>query len=398
MSIIILCAALLSAQPETRAGEPLSLERAVALGLENQAFRTVLEERVALAGSDILRHKTPENPVLAVTTEQIDQAGTETEEHYLILSQKLFPMGQRRIRAEAAERDRAGVLADNEQTRLERTVLIHGAFFAVRYHQRRLEDLEARARGAERMAEAIAERERAGLVSGLDRRKLRIERAGIEAGIATERAALAGRAQALATLLGLERLPELTGDLLPEVPDSPDGIEDHPLLRGHLARAEAATIEARAASRRLIESLTLEAGMKQTGLDGVTDRGFYLGVRLPLPAFDRNKAARAAARAEEGIARSEHRAAVDRLTGNLRAVRTELLGLLEAVERYEAEALPAARELVDITGYAYAAGEIAIHELLIAYRTLEDARLRVTDMAMAARALAIESIALGGDL
>ena len=400
MHTIALCLLpfVLPSQTEPPTADVLTLDRAVALGIERWSHRTVLEARVAAAESEIIRHKTPENPVLAVSTEQIDQVGTEAEEHYLLVSQKFVTGGRRRLLAEAAIRDRASVLAANRQARLERIALIHQRFFQVLYHQRRIEDLAARARGADRIVEAIDAREKAGLVSGLDRRRLRIERAEIEAGLASERAALAGSGRLLAGLLGLDRLPRPVGDLLPDPPEPQSIREDHPVLRAHLARADAAVLEERAAARRLVGEITLEAGLKQTGLGGVTDRGFYLGARLPLPAFDRNKAARARARSEERIARGEHQASRDRLVRRFRAARTELVGLRDAAERYAADARPAAHELVEIALFAYEMGELAITELLIAYRTLEDVRLRVTDMSMIARERAVSLVAAGGDL
>ena len=243
----------------------------------------------------------------------------------------------------------------------------------------------------------LAIREAAGDAAGFDR--LRAEREAFD--LDAERA-LAGTelARAQATLVGLfatavdpDKVIAVRADQVRQpVPPLATLLARAESTRGELLalarEAEAVEIAARAAARRSVPEPELVVGVKtSTAIGG--DVGGVITIQASLPLFDRARPerARAAAQAVEAEARAE--AFRLSLRAELAGLRSAVIQHRGALDRYRA-ATDASGEVEQIARASYDAGERGILELLDAYRTVAEARMRLAALERAAWEAEIE--------
>ena len=154
------------------------------------------------------------------------------------------------------------------------------------------------------------------------------------------------------------------------------------------AEAERADYLTRAARRRAIPEPSLTLGAKTTEVASDADAGSVAAISISIPIFDRGQGARAIARAEGALLRSQREALARKALAEAEAALAQAAARREAAESYAAAADP--DELIRIARAAYDAGEMRILELLDAYRTAINVSLRTIELRGEARRAEIE--------
>ena len=339
------------------------------------------------------------NPAVAYTREE---AGAAVDD-FLLVSQELPLWGRRRRLGEAAGHAVSARAADADARLLAVETELRLVFADLLLAQERVRSLAA---GAGRLDELIAvlrTREEQGEGSRFDR--LRAEREAAEVDADRALADIARR-QAQARLSaffadgtdpdGLTAAGRLD-DYPPPASAPPQPSEGRHDYRALGLEAERWGAEGRAARRLRLPSAQVTGGLKRSaGLGstgaglGSTGTGFVLGASLSVPLFDRGQAQAARAAAARARVEAERQALAARIAAEVRAASAAAVGGRELADRYRAESVSRADELVAIATAAYEEGEFGIIELLDAHRVSLRANLRSLDLAAAARRAAVE--------
>lgn len=161
----------------------------------------------------------------------------------------------------------------------------------------------------------------------------------------------------------------------------PPSPEKHPRVESLEAASQASGTEARAARRRWVPDVVLFAGYRAvTGAGAETGHGIALGLTIPLTFFDQGQGEAARAGAEQAFAR----ASVDLLKRESTSLTKASALKLQTLEGSVADLDRAVTEAATLQTKAatlYAAGEVAITELLDAFRAVEATRLARIDLA-----------------
>lgn len=348
----------------------LSLEQAVAsFAAHSPDLRALRADGDATVGAARAVGVAP-NPTLGFTREAIRDGDRRAGETYLTLSQPLrWPWAasaRSRVASQARAAADARLAADSLALEYSVRQLYVEAWLAEQRHEV-LVRLDAVVRRAE---ERGVERFAAGDLSGLDRRRLTLERARYDRLLTSARLA----EDAARRSLGAAILPTSDSALVAPagMPDREAvariGVADalraggqHPLVlaaRFDLALAE---LEASAEAAVRTPPPTLTAGYKHQD-DGL--QGLLVGAALPLPLFDRRGGLREAASARVA-------AAAARLEQVERRVRDQLLHALarhaaaaEQASQPAAAGLDTDGDLVAIALVAYEEGELDLLDLL----------------------------------
>jgi outer membrane protein TolC len=317
-----------------------------------------------------------------------------------LLARQELPISGRRGRLQTA--GRLAVDAAQAEAQLERVQLqadVREAYTALLLSQQREEALQESMDALRKLISVLRTREEGGEGSTYDR--MRGHRALID--LEAERSLAAGdRAEAqgrLASYLGPGATPEalVAADSLIATtshPPLPALIEQALANRGDYRASEfsVARFEAeRAAATRLqIPTPTLTGGLKRSDFGGTTSSGYQVSVDLSIPLFSRGQAATALATAQKARAQAEAESWRVQIEAEVGAAYNVARIQQERLTRYQESAAAIAEPLAKIGRVGYEEGELSILELLDADRQALEARLRILDLAAAARRAAIE--------
>lgn len=384
------------------AAPQITEDEAVGRALSRPEVRDAIEGEVEVSAGDALRARMWPNPVASYTREQTWGGSNRSSEDYALLTQSFEISGRRGLRGEAADSRVRAATARGASSRLVLEAEVRTRFHDLLALEARTAAVREALRRTEKLAAAIALRERAGDVSGYDRRRLEREHASLAARLAVEQAR-AERARArLGGLLGEKTPVRVVGALLPqEELASPEALADRvgtrPDLLALADEARAGRLEQQAAGRWWIPELALTGGYKGIGLDGQRLDGFVAGIAIPLPVFDRSQdeAMRGTGLAKAANARLTLEA--DMAGAEVRGLRIEAADLSAAARRFRAEATGTSLALTVTAEAAYRGGELGILELVDAHRGALDAEVQAVDLEWAARKARIElDLAVGG--
>lgn len=379
--IVGACLALAAPVAAQEAAKVVTLDEALALfAVNNLELRLARTETAETAGMARQAAAFP-NPALSGTHETLSGDERDISESYLNLSQRLEWPGTRSARIQAAQRAAEAAMARLAADSARLAFQVKEAWVRAARARRAevvLGEVTEVFREGMRSAE---ERFAAGDLSLYDRRRIQVERVRYETRLAEAELEAAAARRELALLV----LPE--GDAREVAPASglaglpprvtPEAARATALdRRWELAAARAGVASAEAgaslARRERIPHLTATGGYKRQsdGLDGL-----FLGLSIPLPAWDRNSGAVEAAEARV-------RAADSRVS----LVRRQVLNdVARALERYRSLAARAeflrptgddrGADLLEIARVGYAEGEMDLLELLDAARAHLEANL-----------------------
>lgn len=359
-----------------------------------------------------------------------DDDATATQEFSASLRAELDLFFRRRRFAEASRHRESAFLAEDDRRSLEVAAAVHTAFYAVRYHERRLRSLEEWTGRLERGLEVLRAREERGDASAYEVRRVERELLLVRAERLREESRLDEAWRDLHVWCPWEARPQLVGELAPETgadgslpgasatqdlvgarravdgadarvrgeasPDAatdglPDELPDTVRLV-HLGRAVEA--ERRAWGAPFLRGWEVGAGYRRVEVGDDRDEGLILSLSVPVPLWSPDGPRRDRLRAEGIRIGSELRLERQRATEAARSAELRLVRLREA-----AEALSSPRADAEFTAQAeaaYAAGESTLSELLDAYESAAELELTRSDLQWEARRASIELDRLRG--
>ena len=367
---------------------PLTEPEAVArLSLESPRARAI-RAGVNVARADALAAGRVPNPRFTLSRESVSGVA----ENFYLFSQSLPVTGRRGLEVDSARQHvQASELRAEDLVRRLRAEL-RRAFIDLSVEDARERELDAALQSLQLLGEALARREAAGDAAGFDR--LRAEREALDvAAVLGDTRARRARAQGV-----------LASFFFP-VPDpatlhaAPVAIAHGPLpaaddLVAHAERSrpdlqalerdiEAARLAGQVASRSRVPEPEVVAGWK-TSSEGEDRTGYVVSLLANIPLFDRAKPERTLADARERLAIAERDAVRAELAGTVRGLRAAAQERQSAADAYRREAVPRSDQLRRIAQVSYDAGERGILELIDAYRSAADARLRLLELDAAA--------------
>jgi len=322
------------------------------------------------------------NPELAVNVENVPSSGGTAREdasESLQLSQTFELGGKRIARLNAANLESSIAGWDYEVARLQAATDAAQLFVDVVSSQERVAILREFVTVSQKTYSAVEARVRSGKSSPIELDRAKVSVATAKAALASEEIKLAASRDQLAALWGgghatFRRAAGRLGTdrSAPTLEKVRASLEANPSLArwgdtiGH--RYALLAVE----HSKAIPNVTIGAGVRRFDTDGSS--GMVAGVSVPLPLFDRNDGAIAAA--EHRITRAEYdaQAARTQLTGTL----IGSLGALRAADaqakQLEASVVPAAQAAFDRTRTGYEEGKFDLLNVLDTQRTLFEAR------------------------
>lgn len=326
------------------------------------------------------------NPVLGVEVENFGGSGPyegfELAETTASIGQTLELGGKRSARIAAG---RASVAAAQARVALARSDFASDLAIAyaeaeaaaakVAQAEEALSAAEADARAARELVDAGREAELRALQGAAERDAARAERDSAHA--ARDAAFLH-----LSTLVGTDVVYDSVSEsLLNRTPaQNVADVFETPAILAARAEREAAAARVRVESRKAVPDVTVSAGVRRFSGDDAT--ALVGGVSVPLPLFDKNRGATAAARAELTAAEARLRQAELEASASLRAAQSHArsaAGRVTAAMAGEA----AAAEAYRLARLGYEAGRVPLLELTNARRALAEARVRALDARLA---------------
>lgn len=387
-----------SAQTITVLTEAQALERMRTEHPQARALRFGVQELEA----EVRERTLVPNPTVSYTREG---AGISVDD-FLLVTQALPVPGRAGLLGEAAGWATTAAQADAEATLLSLATDLRLGFTDLLVAQERLGILGEAARTLTRLVDVLREREAEGEGSRFDR--LRAEREIADVETEHEEAAIS-RLDAQARLSAFFA-PGLDPRALRAAGSVTDGgdvpaldplmiglLDQRPDYRALMLEEARWDAERRAAERLSYPVASLSAGLKRAGPDGARSSGYAVTASVAVPLFNhgQSQVARAeAAQARLGAARDVLGA---RITSEVRVAHVAASRYHALADRYRADSLEAADELLVIAGTAYEEGEYGILELLDAHRVVLGARLRLLHLSATARKAGINlDRAVGG--
>jgi cobalt-zinc-cadmium efflux system outer membrane protein len=343
------------------------------------------------ARAEILAAGARANPTLGLDREEVfPDAGSAT--NYARLTLPVDVSGRRSRRVEAARASAGAAAADAEITRLELVVEGLRVFHEAAYARLHAESLRADREALVRVVEIVRKRTSAGAASGYDLQRFELELATYDdLLVSADTALLVARAR-LAALVGKPRQAIDAGGAL-DLPATPAALasllSDTLAQRGDVraARLRVASAEARrvAAARAWIPDFGLSVGIMSADVGDETALGYTLGLALALPFFDRGQAERARAAAARRAAEADTRWLETQVPAAVMLRHATLLRRIEQAQRFSDEQLARLDALLKAAEAAYREGQSTVVELLDAYETARDTRLRGLELRRDAR-------------
>jgi cobalt-zinc-cadmium efflux system outer membrane protein len=323
------------------------------------------------------------NPTVSLELEDFggsgELGGLDSAQTTLLLGQLIELGGKRAARVDIARAARDLAAWDYEVRRIDVLAQTAAAFVNVLAAQQRHELAGATLELARSSAAVASRRLRAGLAAPAEeiRASVQIDVAGVE--LEHTEHELATARQALAAAWGGEaaRFERAEGDLetLPVVPTAEElahSLDASPsVARWQAELAQRRALRARARSER-VPDVALHAGPRR--LSGPEETALVVGFTVPIPIWNRNRAA--IVEAEHRIAKlsAEARAGRVQAVAELAAARVGFEAASEEAMLLRTRVLPGAERAVDATRRGYEAGSSPQLEVLEAERTRLAAR------------------------
>ena len=320
------------------------------------------------------------NPSVSLDREEVFPDGGSVPTSYARLTWPVQLSGQRGRRVAAARAAADAVAADAQARRFGLVVAGLRTFTEAAYARLRLELLRGERDMLVRAVDVLRKRSGAGASSGYDLQRFELELAAYDDLVVSAEIELDDLRTQLAVAAGApgERL-----DAASE-PDS-DLLAGRADVTAARLRARSAEQRAAAAGRGKIPELAISGGMMSADTGRGNALGYTLGLSFTLPVLDRGGAATAKARADRRVAEAEARVLESSVPTIVRARRDTLRRRIAQAETLTAGRLARLDALLRSAETGYREGEGSVVELLDAYQTARDTRLRDLELRRDAR-------------
>lgn len=382
------------AQPATTT---LTLDAAIARAMERSAFVVTAMAERQVADAQLQSASAWANPTLHVELENVLGKGSNADfdaaETTVSLAQELPIGGHRGALRRAARASQASASAGLQvaQLSVRRDVTI--AYAEAIAADRLATIARSRASIAAETRRAVEQRYAAGLESELQNSRIAVETSGLQA--AAQRAAagaLAARrrlAQYWRTDTVVEPLDDVWFDASSGATNGRAAVAlgldgTHPRVQQLQLATARAQAELDAVRAQRLSGLEATLGTRRfKDLPSDSNQAFVLGVSVPLPLWDRNRAGIASARAELMRMELELEQTGRDLAAQYQFAVAELGAATLEVQALAA-ALPAAESAARLSSQGYDAGRLSLLERLSAERALFDAREQLEGARLAA--------------
>lgn len=375
-----------NALPPAAAGQPFTLDRALALAGAASPTVDSADAGVRVAGAArVIAGRRP-NPTIEAQAENIAGSGpyrgTYSSETTVSLALPIELGGKRAARIATAE-------ARGSRARIEAAILladlrleIMRAYNGAAAAERRLAVADEQARIAAEGLNVAETRVAAGAASPIERQRAVVVKLNAAAALEGTRRTAGVLRSNLARLIGqpvigaldLAWFDRTANDYGPVEPVGTEGTLALAAAAAELAVAEAGVRQARTMR---VPDLTLSAGARR--LAASNDMAAVVGLSLPIPLFDGGSAAVGQATAERDQADARRRIAAIAAGQAIALAVVERANAATRARMAGGPALEAAREAARIARIGYAQGKFGQIELLEAERTLSETRAAAID-------------------
>jgi outer membrane protein, heavy metal efflux system len=389
--------------PESAAAGPkgeLTLPQALALILARNPNLAAAAWEIRIRESGMAQAGLGLNPELSFDLEDFAGSGNHTgvgaSQATLQLGQEFELGGKRKARRKTSDRARERSLWEYEAQRLETVRAASQAYVEVVSAQRAVGRAATAVGLADKMADAVAMRAKAGRASVVEQNRTQVATAGARIEQEWAKHRLEEAREALAALWGesepgFDSAHDVLDSLiaLPGLDRLAACLPEHPELAGldaEMARA-AALAEQESANR--IPNLIVKGGVRH--LAATEDVALVAGMSLPLPLSNRNQGRILEARQQKAQAAERKRAAAIALRGRLaEAYKVAATAVLE-LDLLRKSVVPGAEAAFSNTQIGYQQGRYGHFEVLDAQKNLNAAHLQylraLTDFHRAVAAL-----------
>lgn len=367
----------------------ITLEQAVSRALKHNPLLAAGTSALSAAGARITQAGLLPNPELELQSENFGGSGTldgfNAAESTAVISQPILLGGKRARRQAVAEAERALAGRDLEAVRLDVAAGTRLAFYNVLAAQQRVELARELLAVAERFADTVQKRVDAGKVSPVE-----ATRAGIEVSAARVRVSRAARELDAQRALLAASWGAMEADFdravgePPSPGDLPSGLAPlQQLLSGTPEVQRVADLVER--QRRVVELERsfripdLRVGIGQRRFEETGATAWVAGVSLPIPIFDRNQGARAAAEFDLERVRRDAEALRIGLEARLTSAYQRLQARADEVTTMSRDIVPATRAAFASTEVGYREGKLGFLDVLDAQRALFESRMLLLD-------------------
>jgi cobalt-zinc-cadmium efflux system outer membrane protein len=343
------------------------------------------------------------NPSVSYEREEVFPNGGGIGTSYLRFSLPLEISGRRAARRDAARAEVAAITAEGDGARFALTMQALRTFRTAAYEYARLELLRAERAALASAVEIVRKRTAAGTASGYDLQRIQLELAAYDDLIAAAHTQLATARLELGAVAGIPEGADAAEQVaLPSDPPAlavllGDALAGRPDVRATAARGDAADALARSARRGWIPELSLTAGyMRQNVSADIAASGYSAILGLSLPIFDRGQDDRARALVQRRAAEAERQIIARTVPATLRARHQALVATIARARTVERDQLARLDQLLRSAETAYREDGGNVIELVDAYTTARDTRVRDLELRRDARLAEVDLwIALG---
>ncbi len=363
----------------------ITVEAAVAQVLASSPELAAAAEAVRAKEGEARQASLWLNPELVGEVENFAGSGEakdfDTAEYTLSLAQPLDLSGKVRRRALAADYERRLAGWEYETIRLDLLTATRRAHAEVTAAQQNVTLARELAQLADNLAEAVRKRVQAGKVSPVEMARIdvvqtaaRTEALRAAQELATARAALValwGEGAAPSEWVAVEDRPaakvpdpRAVEPLLAQTPEAARWADELALRETEFAFAQAGAVQ----------DVTASLGVRRFA--ETDDNALVAGLSVPLPVFDRNQGAVAAAAARRVEAERRRSAFRARQKADFQAAYNTLKAADLSARSLDDRIIPSARSVFSATTSGYQAGKFSLIELLDAQRTLFEAQVQ----------------------
>lgn len=366
LTCLLACVSAVAADPVSR----LTLEQALALAeqhhpelAEARALADAADGRARQAGAF-------PNPDVIARMESARFRDPTAEAEFPVGISQTIPLGNRLGKARRVEQlDRQRLLLDAEARLRAVRRRVHSAFATALYQEQAALAQSKLATGASELAALTKARVQAGDATPDETARVEIEfsRARLE-----HQRASALHLQALATLANAIGRPALRVDSIngsletafdvPALEELAASLNRHPAIASADAAVASQTARVDLAKAERVPDINVELLYRRIESD--KSNTFDVGLRIPLPLFDRNRGKISAARADLTAVEARATATRNDLAQRLRESHTQLANALAAARTLRTEILPRAETVSKTAEARHAAGDISLAELL----------------------------------
>lgn len=363
-------------QPYLEPVTSLTLDEAIRLALEHSPTVAAARREIEATEGQILQGSLRPNPDIAYAAEDMRHASRSSTAQ---LDIPIETAGKREARIEAAQRGRIVAVSDLGSAQLRLRTAVTAAFFDVLAAQ----ELTALAKQtvllAQRATDIASKRVTAGKVSPVEETRARVAEAGVRVSLLQAESQLRNARHRLSGLWGNPepRFTEVSGEL-DRLMASPDldvvqrRLAASPLLERAQRELERRRSLVSLEQRRAVPDVSFSVGMKRQ--ETLSGDQVLVGVKVPLPVFNRNQGNLLEALRREDKAREELRAVRVSLSSEALQALERVGARRDEVELLRRDLVPGAQSAYEAATIGFENGKFSFLEVLDAQRTYFSAK------------------------